>query len=280
MSPLSGWTVAVIGLGTMGSGMAHRLTDQGATVRAYNRTPGPVVTAATPADAARGADLVLVSVADDDALRAVLTGPDGVFAAAPPLVVNATTVAPATVRELGGPLVDAGVLGNGQHARDGLLRWYVGGPDSLVRQAQPVLAALGQQVRHVGALGDGMALKLVMNLVMGVEMQVLAEAVALGGAAGLDRQLVLDTITGSGFAAPVMRFKAARMAGRDYERPDFRLRHMAKDLALAVAQAGGTDLPMTAASAVSHAAAVGRGLGEQDCAAIVEQLTGARVGAR
>jgi 3-hydroxyisobutyrate dehydrogenase len=275
---LSMWTIAVIGLGTMGAAMAERLEASGATLQVYNRTHGRargrVTEGSTPCVAALGADLVLVSVADDAALRDVLTGPDGVFQAEPALVVNATTVAPGTVRELAGrwPLLDAGVLGNGQHARTGMLRWYVGGPEALVRHAEPVLAGLGQQVRHVGALGSGMTLKLIMNLVMGVEMQVLAEAVALGAAGGLDRRLVLDAVAGSGFAAPVMRFKAARMAERSYERPDFRLRLMAKDLALAVAEAAeeGVELPMAAAASLAHADALAHGLGDEDCAAIAE----------
>ena len=275
---LGTWTIAVIGLGTMGAAMADRLADTGATLRVFNRTRGRarpgLAEAATPAEAAAGADLVLVSVADDAALREVLAGPDGVFEADPGLVVNATTVAPGTVRELAarGRLVDAGVLGNGRHARTGMLRCYVGGPDALVRRAEPVLAALGQQVLRVGPLGSGMSLKLIMNMVMGVEMQVLAEAVALGTVAGLDRQVVLDAVAGSGFAAPVMRFKAERMAGRSYARPDFRLRLMAKDLALAVAEAGsgGIALPMAAAASWSHEEAVGVGLGDDDCAAIAE----------
>lgn len=275
---LSHLAVAVVGLGTMGGGMAERVAETGAVLRVFNRTAGRagagLDVAATPEEAALGADVVLVSVADDAALRDVLTGPDGVFVAEPRLVVNATTVAPDTVRELAelGPLIDAGVLGNGQHARGGLLRWYVGGPDHLVRRAEPVLHALGRQVLHVGALGSGMTLKLIMNMVMGVEMQVLAEATGLGAAAGLDRRVVLDAVAGSGFAAPVMRFKAGRMARRSYERPDFRLRLMAKDLALATAEAdrNGVVLPMAGAAASSHDEAVRRGHGDDDCAAIAE----------
>lgn len=275
-------TVAVIGLGTMGGGMAERVAETGAVLRVFNRTPGRaragLEVTATPEEAALGADVVLVSVADDEALRTVLTGRDGVFAAEPRLVVNATTVAPDTVRELAerGPLVDAGVLGNGQHARTGLLRWYVGGPDNLVRRAEPVLGALGRQVLHVGGLGSGMALKLIMNMVMGVEMQVLAEATGLGTAVGLDRRVVLDAVAGSGFAAPVMRFKAGRMAQRSYDQPDFRLCLMAKDLALATREAdrNGVVLPMANAAARSHDDVVAAGWGDDDCAAIAELFAG------
>ncbi|MFG1847543.1 NAD(P)-dependent oxidoreductase [Micromonospora carbonacea] len=284
---LSRLTLAVVGLGTMGGGMAERIAETGAVLRVHNRTAGRaragLTVAATPEEAARGADVVLVSVADDAALRAVLTGPQGVFAARPNLVVNATTVAPEAVRKLAdrGPLIDAGVVGNGHHARSGLLRWYVGGPDPLVRRAEPVLRALGRQVLHVGALGSGMSLKLIMNMIMGVEMQALAEAIGLGEAAGLDRRTVLDAVTGSGFAAPVMRFKAERMTRRSYESPDFRLRLMAKDLTLAVGEAErhGVVLPMAGAAAGSHEEAVRRGHGDDDCAAVAEIFAAGPVGA-
>lgn len=282
---LTAWTIAVIGLGTMGAGMAHRVVDAGAALRVFNRTPGRasdllarsrVTLAASPAEAADGADLVLVSVTDDAALRCVLTGQRGVFASGPGLVVNATTVAPDTVRGLadGGPLVDAGVLGNGEHARSGLLRWYVGGEENLLRQAEPVLSGLGKQVLHVGGLGSGMALKLAMNLLMGIEMQALAEVAELGVSGGLDRQVVLDAVADSGFAAPVMKFKAKRMAAHEYSSPDFRLRLMAKDLALAMTQAdsGGLTLPMTVAAAGMHDAAVSDGFGDEDCAAIARMV--------
>jgi 3-hydroxyisobutyrate dehydrogenase-like beta-hydroxyacid dehydrogenase len=267
----------------MGAGMAARLAETGADLRVFNRNPAKaaefagrpnVTVAATPAAAAKGTELVLVSVADDEALRQVLDGPDGVLAGAPELVVNATTVAPSTVRVLGEriPLLDAGVLGNADHARSGQLRWYVGGTAESLRRATPVFDALGRQVLHVGPQGTGMVLKISMNLLMGIEMQALGEVVALATGAGLDRRLVLDTVAESGFAAPVMRFKAVRMADRSYERPDFRLRLMAKDLDLAMAQmtAAGLSLPMTEAATGSHRVAAAGRFADQDCAAIVE----------
>jgi 3-hydroxyisobutyrate dehydrogenase-like beta-hydroxyacid dehydrogenase len=286
---LGAWTVAVVGLGTMGAAMAERLVECGAAVRAYTRSAArtrefvgrfggdrPVRGAATPAQASSGADLVLVSVADDAALRDVLDGPHGVFAAADPprVVLNASTVAPETVRELAGrgPLLDAGALGNGRHARGGRLRWYVGGSGELLAAARPVLDALGHQVLHVGGTGDGMVLKLAMNQLMGLEMQALAEVVLAAEAGGLDRRLVLDAVAESGFAAPVMRFKAARMAAGSYRPADFRLVLMAKDLALAVAAGGGARLPLTETAERTHAGAVAAGLGEADCAAVLVSL--------
>ena len=151
------------------------------------------------------------------------------------MLVNTSTVDPARCtrwRATTAHVVDAGVLGNLDHARDGELRVYAGGTPEAFERCRAVLDDLGKEVLHVGALGAGMELKLVLNLVMGLEMQALAEAAAFGESRGLDRTLLLQAIAGSGFASPVMRFKTRRMIAGRYGDPDFRLRLMAKDLGL------------------------------------------------
>jgi len=175
-------------------------------------------------------------------------------------------------------VLDAGVLGNAAHARAGELRVYVGGDDEAFAAVEPLLADLGKQVRHLGALGAGMELKLALNLIMGLEMQALSEAVAYGVSRGLDRGLVLEAIAESGFSAPVMSFKARRMAARRYEAPDFRLSLMAKDLALVSdgAASEGVHLPLAESARRTHDAAVGAGLGELDCAAILSAFENGR----
>jgi 3-hydroxyisobutyrate dehydrogenase len=271
--------VAMIGLGAMGGGMAHRLVAQGHAVSVWNRSPDRAAelaqagarVASTPQEAARGAAAVFVSVADGAALAAVLEGPDGALAGldAGAVLVNLSTVDPAQLAAVPGvQMLDAGVLGNARHARTGELRLYVGGGAETLAKVRPLLDDLAKQVRHVGALGAGMELKLSLNLVMGLEMQALSEAVAYGVSRGLDRGLVLDAIAESGFSAPVMTFKARRMAARHYEAPDFRLSLMAKDLAL-VASRAGMELPLAESARATHEAAVGAGLGELDCAAIL-----------
>jgi 3-hydroxyisobutyrate dehydrogenase len=275
-------TIGFIGLGAMGHGMAQRLIARGHDLRAWNRTPDKAADldahlAATPREAAAGASIVLLSVADGDALRTVTGGPDGVLAGldGDALLVNTSTVDPGEVRALaadGREVLDAGVLGNLEHARDGELRVYAGGTPEAFERCRAVLDDLGKEVVHVGPLGAGMELKLVLNLVMGLEMQALAEAAAFGASRGLDRTVVLNAIAGSGFASPVMRFKTRRMTAGRYENPDFRLRLMAKDLAL-VADAGHrTALPMTAAARATHDAAIAAGLGDLDCAAILRRF--------
>ncbi|MFI9247460.1 NAD(P)-dependent oxidoreductase [Streptomyces sp. NPDC053086] len=279
--------VAVLGLGAMGAGLAGRLLDQGIPVRVWNRTAdrtAPLAEAGAhvathPADAVTGTSAVICVVSDGEALGTVLRGPDGVLAEGPypGVVLCASTVAPEEVVQIAGDIpqiLDMGMLGNRDHARDGELRLFVGGEQEAVKAALPLLRTLGKEVVHLGALGSGMRMKLLLNLLMGIEVQALAEATELASACGLDRQQVLKTIAGSGFASPVMAFKSRRLASARFDEPDFRLRLMAKDLMLATKQAAavGLSLPLATAAAETHVRATEQGLGDQDCAAVTRAL--------
>ncbi|MBL1087681.1 NAD(P)-dependent oxidoreductase [Streptomyces actinomycinicus] len=279
--------VAVLGLGAMGAGLAGRLLDQGIQVRVWNRTPERIAplaeagahAAAHPAEAVAGTTAALCVVADGEALGDVLRGPDGVLSTGPypGVLICASTVSPDEVVQIAGDVpsvLDVGMLGNRDHARDGELRLFAGGEKTAFEAARPVLEMLSKEVVHLGALGSGMRMKLLLNLLMGVEVQALAEASELAAACGLDRQLVLKTIAGSGFASPVMAFKSRRIAAGRFEEPDFRLRLMAKDLMLATKQAAavGLSLPLASAAAETHVRATEQGLGDQDCAAVVRAL--------
>src|SRR3954471_21962261 len=151
-------TIGFIGLGAMGHGMAQRLLAVGHDLRVWNRTPEKAAefgarVAATPREAASGASVVLLSVADGDALRRVTEGPDGVLAGlgSDAVLVNTSTVDPAEVHALaaaadGRHVVDAGVLGNLDHARDGDLRVYAGGSPEALDRCRAVLDDLGKEV--------------------------------------------------------------------------------------------------------------------------------------
>jgi 3-hydroxyisobutyrate dehydrogenase len=277
-------TVAVLGLGAMGQGIARRLAETGHPVRAWNRTPDrsrldhPGITSFDSAkEAISGAPYVLLVLADDAALEQVLAELVGQVTD-DQLLLNLGTVTAGTIRRLaeGLPLLDAGMLGNAMQARSGDLRFYLGGEDKLVGRAQEFLAVIGKEVRHVGPLGTGMNLKLALNLLMGLEMQALAEVVALGEGLGIPRSELLEIACGGGFGAPVMKFKSARMMAGRYLEPDFRLSLMAKDLRLAVQAAAENrrDLPMAAAASAAHDRACGNGWADLDCAAIADALNG------
>ncbi|MFF8843921.1 NAD(P)-dependent oxidoreductase [Streptomyces sp. NPDC015127] len=280
--------VAVLGLGTMGSGLASRLLAQGMQVRVWNRTPerteplarAGAVAAGRPSEAVEGTTAAICTVADGDALAAVLHGPEGILAGGtyPGSLICASTVAPEEIVRLAGDVpsvMDVGMLGNRDHARDGELRLFVGGEERVFTAGRPLLDMLGKEVVHLGALGSGMRMKLLLNLLMGIEVQAMAEAAELAAATGLDKQLVLRTIAGSGFASPVMSFKSRRLAAGRFDEPDFRLRLMAKDLMLATEQAAaaGLRLPLTTAAAETHVRATEQGLGDEDCAAVTRAVT-------
>ncbi|MER5772300.1 NAD(P)-dependent oxidoreductase [Streptomyces sp. NPDC001985] len=280
--------VAVLGLGSMGTGLATRLLDRGVRVRVWNRTAeraapladAGAVTAAHPAEAIEGTSAAICTVADSEALAAVLRGPDGILSGAPypGALVCASTVAPDEVVRLTGghhSVLDVGMLGNREHARSGELRLFVGGEERVFTAGLPLLELLGKEVVHLGGLGSGMRMKLLLNLLMGIEVQAMAEAVELAAASGLDRGLVLGAIAGSGFASPVMAFKSKRLTAGRFDQPDFRLRLMAKDLLLASSQAeaAGLRLPLLAAATETHVSATERGHGDEDCVAVAHVLT-------
>jgi len=286
-----GEQVGVIGLGSMGTGMAARLLDRGYRVTAWNRTAARAqalatrgaVPAPSPASAAAHSEFVLISVADQDAVSEVVFGQDGVLGALRPgtVVIDTSTVSPEFARSLTGRLTGAGhqalearLLGNAQHALSGELRVMAGGEQDTFERARPLLAALGKEVSYLGGSGTAATMKLVLNMLMGVEMQALAEAIVLGEEAGLSRQAVIQTIAASGFSSPVMRFKCGVMGRRAFSPADFRLSLMHKDLALVRAEAQRLKVLMPGAEAAYGVltSAVRRGMGSLDCAAVVQFL--------
>ncbi|HEX4703183.1 MAG TPA: NAD(P)-dependent oxidoreductase [Pseudonocardiaceae bacterium] len=283
--------IGFLGLGSMGAGMAVRLADAGFAVSVYNRTAARakplaergIQVADDPARAAAGADTLVLSLATQDAVDEVLFGRDGALAAADggALIANTSTVSPDDARSTAARIVSAGhraldacVIGNAQHARDGELRFMIGGDEADVTALRPVLDVLGKQIVHVGDHGMGATAKVAMNLLMGVQLQALAEAVVFGERAGLSRQQLIGMISASGYSSPMMRFKGGVMARREFERADFRLTLMRKDLLLALAEAErlGVPMPATSASCDVLTSAIDAGLGELDCAAVIAQV--------
>ena len=201
--------VAVLGMGAMGSRIARRLLDAGHHVTVWNRTPdraAPVLEAgaspaATPAEAARSNEVVIVMVTNDAALREVTEGPDGVAAGVTDstTVIEMSTVGAAAVTRLaeqfpaGTHLIDAPVLGSIGEVESGTLRIFVGGPDDDVARWTPLLSQLGTPI-HVGPLGSGVAAKLVANSTLVGVIGVLGEAILLADVVGLPREVASTSL--------------------------------------------------------------------------------------
>ncbi len=281
-------SLAFIGLGAMGAGMAARLLAGGATVTVHNRSPqkarelveAGATAASSPAGAVAEADLVLLSLADEHAVDAVLFGEGGLQGAIRPgtLIVNTSTTSPEYARTVpqrvaafGGRYLEACVVGNPQHAHAGELRIFAAGLPADFAAAKALLERLGRQVVYVGAPGRASVMKLVFNVLLGAQLAAVAEAVSFGERAGLDRNALLGAIGNSGFSSPVMAFRTPLMQQRRYEPASFRLRLMSKDLHLVLAEAAltGTSLPVVATAARRYDDAIAAGFGDVDAAAIL-----------
>jgi len=286
--------IGFLGLGAMGSGMVARLAGNGYQVAVYNRTAGKVAPLAdrgvrvanTPAEAAHDADLLLVSLATAEVVEAMLfggTADSGALLATKPgaIVADMSTVSPAAaqaqaerIAAAGRRALDACVIGNAHHAHEGELRFMIGGSEQDLERIRPVLEVLGKQTVHLGGPGMGATAKVAMNLLMGVQLQALSEAVLFGERAGLDRQQLIDLIAASGYCSPMLRFKSGVMAARGFDRADFKLALMRKDLHLALSDADrlGVPMPSVAASFEVLTACVNAGLGDLDCAAVLVEM--------
>ncbi|MGH2837099.1 MAG: NAD(P)-dependent oxidoreductase, partial [Thermoleophilaceae bacterium] len=265
-------------------------------VTVYNRTrdkAAPVEelggkVADSPAAAAAEADVVMLSLANQDIVSGMLYGADGVFGSLREggYVVDMSTVPPAFARELAGKAAEAGyhaldacVYGAPFHARSGELRVMVGGDEADYKAVEDVLDKLGKQLTYLGPSGMGATMKLVVNMLMGVQMPALAEAVVFGERAGLPRKAILDMINGSGYSSPVMNLRCPMMEERQFENALFKLSLMRKDMMLLLTESQELNVPMPVSEAAhaSLTAAKAQGLGDLDVAAIVafqERLSG------
>jgi 3-hydroxyisobutyrate dehydrogenase/2-hydroxy-3-oxopropionate reductase len=280
-------TVAVVGLGGMGSRFARRLLEAGHDVLVWNRTPAKAAelaalgatAAASPGAAARGAEAVLTMLADPQALRAVAEGENGLAAGAGEgtTVIEMSTVGPAAVAELAAALpaaagvLDAPVLGSLTEAEAGSLAIFVGGPAPLVERWSPLLSALGTPL-HVGPLGSGAAAKLVANTTLFGTLGVLGEALALAEALGLSRETAFQVLERTPVAAQAERRRPALEAGEHPKRFSLSLARKDADLVAAAAAAAGAELRLGAAARSWLAEAVEAGWGERDYAAVLDWI--------
>ena len=284
--PLPKPTVAFIGLGKMGRPMAARLLDVGFPLRVWTRTKATAKTltgayvADTAAEAVRGAAVIVTMLSDAAALEAVLPSIlEGVAAERPklrPVVVDMSTIGRKAaiaigkkVEASGARFVDAPVSGTVRPASRGELVGLVGGAVRSVERARPVLDALCKKVIHAGAIGQGQALKVVLNGVGAHHLVAFASMLVLGERAGLARDILLDAFTTGAFATPSYIGKRDKLLARDFT-PEFSLDLALKDVALNVQlqHECSIKLPVLRAIVADLEKAVNAGLGELDLFAI------------
>ena len=280
--------VGLLGLGTMGSGMAAVLLKAGFPLTVYNRTPeraAPLAAqgarvAATPREAAEGSDVVIAMVADDNASREIWSGRDGALAGANrgAILIECSTISPAWARELaalaskpGCKVLDAPVTGSKAQASSGALRFLVGGESSVIKQAEPILHALGTEIVPMGPPGSGALMKLINNMICGVQITSLAEAVALIERSGLNVAEALRVLTNGAPGSPLVRGVATRMA-EDDSTVNFSVRLMQKDLRYALAEGDSHHVSLETVKAALEAFqhATETGFGERDISAVLK----------
>ncbi len=285
-----------IGVGLMGRPMSLRLLAAGYALTVWNRSRDKLApltakgaqAADSPAGVAAAADIILMCVTDQHAAEKVLFGPDGIAAggAAGKLVVDFSSIAPASARafaarlerECGMGLVDAPVSGGTVGAEQGTLAIMAGGKPEHIERARPVVAHLAQRFTRMGDAGAGQVTKLCNQVIVGCLFPVIAEAVRLAEAAGVDATALPHALKG-GFAdsLPLQVF-GARMAARQFEPPLGAVAIMLKDLenAAAVATEKSVPLPIARTAAELYRLLVAQGRGEHEPSALIDLLAGKR----
>lgn len=283
--------VAFLGLGVMGAPMAGHLARAGHSVTVYNRTAAKADAwverhggraAATPREAAQGAEFVMACLGDDDDLRAVCLGEDGAFAGLGrgAVFVDHTTVSARVTRELaplaaerGAAFVDAPVSGGQAGAENGALVIMCGGTEEAFGKAEPVMDAYARLARRMGDTGAGQLAKMVNQICIAGLLQGLSEGLAFAEAAGLDGRAVVEVIKGGAAGSWQMENRHATMLDGEFDH-GFAVNWMRKDLriCLQTAEETGAPLPVTALIDQFYKDVQAMGGGRWDTSSLIKRL--------
>ncbi|MBZ5646109.1 MAG: NAD(P)-dependent oxidoreductase [Acidobacteriia bacterium] len=272
--------VAFLGLGIMGRPMAANLAKKGHEVTVWNRTPKQVEgarTAATPAEAAQGAEVVWMCVSDTAAVEHVLFGENGVEGSLREgmVVVDSSTISPTRtlefakrVRQYGADYVDAPITGSKIGAESGQLIFMVGGSEPTLERIRPLFEAMGKAVKRMGETGKGQATKISMNLMIAMIYEGFAEALTLATKLGVEAQDLVELIGMTMVRSGVVDYKAPFVLKSDFS-PNFPLRLMHKDIRLMLEAAKETRVKLPGLETVEeiYDVASEEGLDDQDFAA-------------
>ncbi len=278
-----------VGIGYMGRPIARRLLESGFRLTAYDRnrakaeeliTYGGKV-AQSVSELSSGCNVILSCLPSDEAVLDIYRGPDGVFANAPGglLVIDLSTVYPETSQQLSRlglerrlEVLDVTISGSTPAAENGLLTLFGGGDKERFDAAESIFRVIAKKYFYLGPSGSGATMKLVVNTLLGIGMQAIAEAVALGEKAGLDRNRLLEVLAQTAVVAPAHVGKLERAMRSDYS-PQFPIRLMNKDFGLIfdLANAVGARMPAAGAAFEINARQADEGA-EQDFSAVILQM--------
>jgi 3-hydroxyisobutyrate dehydrogenase len=284
--------IAWIGLGTMGAPMAGHLLAAGHELHVHNRTrsreeplvAAGAIAAASPAEAAAGAELVFTCVSDSPDVEAIVLGPSGVAATIRPgaVLVDCSTVSPSTARRLseavlekGAGAVDAPVSGGSEGARKGTLTVFVGGEDAHVAKAMPALETFSGSITHLGLTGAGQAGKAVNQVLIAGTYAALGEGLALAEREGLPLEQLVQALSGGAARSWILENRAGNVIRDEYPL-GFRIALHLKDLRIALAEADRFGLPMAVSRLVAEQEErlVATGHGDEDNSALARVAKG------
>jgi 3-hydroxyisobutyrate dehydrogenase-like beta-hydroxyacid dehydrogenase len=277
--------IGFIGLGLMGSRLVRRLDSFGWQVRAWNRSPQPaeainewgIPTASSVADLVADSDVILSSLANDAAVRSVYFDEAGVFSSVKPgtVIIEMSTISPELSRDMhrearakGVNFLDVAISGSTPAVEAGTVTLLGGGDPNTFERCAPLFESIARQWFLIGPGSSGVQMKLIVNLLLGLDMQAIAEAVSLGEHLQINRNVLLDVLSKTAVVAPAMAGKFRKIKDNDYS-PEFPLRLMSKDMNLVMdaARASGADLPAASVAQAVLASNVPAS-GELDLAAI------------
>jgi 3-hydroxyisobutyrate dehydrogenase-like beta-hydroxyacid dehydrogenase len=280
--------IGLIGLGLMGRPMGLNLLKAGHTLTVWNRTASRAESlvaagaklAESPREVASRSDVLFTIVSDPPALEEVLWSKDGVLSGLRrgSIYIDSSTVSPALARKIsaacaerGARFLDAPVTGGTWGAEKGELVFMVGGEAETLNAVEPILGALSKRWFHLGPNGAGQIIKLAMNLILALQVDALAEALALVTGAGIQGEKLVEVMQSSMARAPILDIKAPLLLKGEYP-PSFPLRLMHKDLGLALDLANqiGVPLPATAAARETYSAVKGAAKEDLDYAAVMK----------
>src|ERR1700681_4710972 len=278
-----------VGIGYMGRPIARRVLESGFNVTAYDRDHNKAEelsgyggkVAQSVSELSSSCNVILSCLPSDEAVLDIYRGPDGVFAHAQgaSVVIDMSTVYPETSQELSRlgsehrvEVLDVTISGSTPAAENGLLTLFGGGDKESFDAAESIFRVIAKKYFYLGPSGSGATMKLVVNTLLGIGMQAIAEAVALGEKAGLDRNRLLNVLSETAVVAPAHVGKLERAMKSDYS-PQFPLRLMNKDfgLILKLAAAVGAQMPATQAAYEVNAMQSEQGK-EQDVSAVILQM--------
>lgn len=282
-----------IGLGLMGSRLVRRLRLAGWNIQAWNRSSPPaeklkkegIAVAASIADLVAESDVILSCLANDAAVRSVYFDKGGVFSTVEPgsVILEMSTISPELSRSLhkealasGVNLLDVAISGSTPAVEAGTITLFAGGDEYTFEQCVPIYESIARQWFRIGPGSSGIQMKLVVNLLLGLNMQAIAEAVSLGEHLQINRKVLLEVLSKTAVVAPAMLGKIRKIKDRDYA-PEFPLRLMSKDMDLVMdaAKTSGADLPAASVAQSILASSVSAS-GDLDLAAVAPFVNGQR----